>query len=510
VSFDAVVSFLRSEGAGAVRHYAGRTLLDHLVQTAAIVRRWGQPEWLEGAALLHSVYGTDVYRERLLALSRRGEVASLAGERAERLAYMFSTTPRGPLLAGTYRWMPAGDATRDELDCLVLLHMANLAEQARGRPWLVKLREMAELLVDSEVVRLPVFLVALEGLSDEDEALALRAYGSGRYGLAAAVCPVVGEPCVFEAYACWRSGDGTAARAWAQTARRRLLELGVGWDKRLSFEEWLELAGALEQGVSADEDLGDPRALYEAVAGGQLARRFGTAGGRARFDRYIESLGPDPALGRIYPDLPSRPFWEASELPLARYLELHFAAVREELLALDPSRFHRESEPIRRAGDWDVAFFYERGRRHDEVCDACPVTTRGIDAYGAIRTMAGLIYASRMRAGTHIHAHRGPTNLRLRCHLGISVPDGDCAIRVGEETRRWREGRCLVFDDHFEHEAWNRTGEDRLVLIVDLWHPALSPEEVRLLEGLHAYTHAHARRLSRYWSANAAAASRVG
>jgi aspartyl/asparaginyl beta-hydroxylase (cupin superfamily) len=114
-----------------------------------------------------------------------------------------------------------------------------------------------------------------------------------------------------------------------------------------------------------------------------------------------------------------------------------------------------------------------------------------------------------MRANTHISPHRGPTNLRLRCHLAIKVPTGDCAIRVGEQTRHWREGTCLVFDDHLEHEAWNHTDEDRIVLIVDLWHPALSATEVKLLEGLHNYTSFYARKLSRYWSTNAAAALRA-
>ncbi len=86
------------------------------------------------------------------------------------------------------------------------------------------------------------------------------------------------------------------------------------------------------------------------------------------------------------------------------------------------------------------------------------------------------------------------------------MPDGDCAIRVGEEVRRWQQGQCLVFDDYFEHEAWNRTGEDRIVLIVDLWHPGLTATEVRLLEGLHRYAYGHAGRLNHYWAANAAAA----
>ena len=54
-----LIAFLEANGAGEVRHAAARSLLDHLVETSAIVRRWGQPDWIALAGLLHSVYGTD-------------------------------------------------------------------------------------------------------------------------------------------------------------------------------------------------------------------------------------------------------------------------------------------------------------------------------------------------------------------------------------------------------------------------------------------------------------------
>lgn len=555
-----IICLLRSEGAARLRHAGGRTLLDHLAETGAIVRRWKQPVWLQHAALIHSIYGTDAFRQRLLPLSSRDHVARIAGQQAERLAYLFCVTARESLLAGTHGWasrMPSragdagggaadqADATRSELDALVLLHMANLAEQAQGRDgspgrWLVRLRHAAELLIDSDDLRLPLFIAGLAAFSDADESVARRAYldalardddleaRTSGLALAAAVCPVVPEPCVWQAHLSWARGDVPSARRWAGCARSRLLELGTVWDKRLTFDEWLALAERLEQSTSNDvsaaiDTITHPRQLFETtmsvVSGSgswgnppsvtaQTAAPPGT--GTKRFIRYVESLTDPAASGAVYPDLASHPWYDAQSFPLVSYLESHYAAIRDEILALEPSRFHRESERIERSGDWDVAFFYERGRRHDEVCDACPVTTRGIEEYPAIRTVIGLIYASRMRGSTHIRPHRGPTNLRVRCHLGIKVPAGDCAIRVGEQTRRWREGQCLVFDDYFEHEAWNATAEDRIVLIVDMWHPGLSGTEVRLLEGLHRYTYAHARRLSRYWSANAKAAREAG
>jgi aspartate beta-hydroxylase len=44
---------------------------------------------------------------------------------------------------------------------------------------------------------------------------------------------------------------------------------------------------------------------------------------------------------------------------------------------------------------------------------------------------------------------------------------------VANETKKWIEGKLIIFDDSFDHEVWNDGKEFRLVLIVDLWHPDL-------------------------------------
>jgi aspartate beta-hydroxylase len=486
--------------------------------------------------MTHSVYGTDAYHRQLLPLSRRHELAAVIGERAERLVYLFCVTPRGPLLAGTHRWArniavaANGGAdpppTRAELDCLLLLHMANLADQARspdGSPgrWLVRLRELAELIADSDAVRPPPFLATLATTSPAEEQLTRRAYLTGlsradanehrtaQLAIAAAACPVVSEPCIWLGYLATWSGESESAEDWGAVARARLESLGTAWDKRLSYREWWELAGRLgETPPLRNAELTHPRALLEAVQDRGRTRPAAQAdpsAGRRRFHRYVERLATGGAgAGAVgnYPDLPSQPWYDPGSFATARELEARYAAIRRELLDLDPERFRRESESIRRSGDWEVVFLYERGRPNREVLAACPMTARTVESPETLRTPAGLIYLSRMRPGTHIAPHHGPTNLRVRCHLGVQVPNGDCAIRVGGETRGWQKGRCLVFDDRFEHEAWNHTGEDRIVLIVDLWHPALSPTEVSLLSGLHGQMYDYARRLRRYWSNN--------
>ena len=70
---------------------------------------------------------------------------------------------------------------------------------------------------------------------------------------------------------------------------------------------------------------------------------------------------------------------------------------------------------------------------------------------------------------THVLAHTGLTNARMRIHLGLSGLDG-VYIRVGDSTRQWRDGRCIVFDDSFVHEVWHNGTQTRIVLIVDIWH----------------------------------------
>lgn len=83
---------------------------------------------------------------------------------------------------------------------------------------------------------------------------------------------------------------------------------------------------------------------------------------------------------------------------------------------------------------------------------------------------------SLLAPGAHIPPHTGITNTRLVCHLPLIVPEG-CWFRVGDETRLWQRGKSWVFDDTVDHEAMNPSAELRVVLIFDIWHPALDAAE---------------------------------
>ena len=185
---ESIIGFLRDAGAAELRHSGAGTLLDHLAGTYAILRRWHQPQWLTHAGLLHSVYGTLAFREELLPVSRRRELAELAGEEAEGLAFAFGKTP----LASLRQASPS-----DERDALLMIHMANLADQARAEDaspgrWLARLAELAELLITSDTVSLPLFIAGLAAFTDAEEALTRRAYRDGNACRARARGP--GEP----------------------------------------------------------------------------------------------------------------------------------------------------------------------------------------------------------------------------------------------------------------------------------------------------------------------------
>ena len=53
------------------------------------------------------------------------------------------------------------------------------------------------------------------------------------------------------------------------------------------------------------------------------------------------------------------------------------------------------------------------------------------------------------------------------------VPQNEksCGIEVNGETYHWKEGQTVVFDDTFEHEAWNNSDEARVVLFIDVERP---------------------------------------
>lgn len=195
-----------------------------------------------------------------------------------------------------------------------------------------------------------------------------------------------------------------------------------------------------------------------------------------------------------FPDLPSPRWFERELFPWYAALEAETPAIRAEMLAVltqsrgfepflgaidDPQMLREQLRGDGRAPAWDAYFFYRHGVRHDEHARDCPRTAAALDAAPLcrIREHAPEVCYSVLAPGTHILPHYGVTNTRVVTHLPLLVPDGDLALTVGGEPRRWQEGVCFSFDDTYEHEAWNRSGEVRVVMLLDAWNPYLTEVE---------------------------------
>lgn len=198
-----------------------------------------------------------------------------------------------------------------------------------------------------------------------------------------------------------------------------------------------------------------------------------------------------------FPDIPARAWFERGEFPWLAQIERQTEAIREELVEVLRSdagfrpfveipRDHpgaRYWEAVNHSPSWNAFFFYRDGVRHEENCRRCPVTAAALDATPISRVAehSPEAFFSVLKPGTHIPPHTGVINTRLVAHLPLIIPE-NCGIRVGNETRGWKEGECIVFDDTFEHEAWNKSGRTRVVLIFDIWNPYLSEAEQQAMK----------------------------
>jgi aspartate beta-hydroxylase len=179
--------------------------------------------------------------------------------------------------------------------------------------------------------------------------------------------------------------------------------------------------------------------------------------------------------------LPSRPVYDPAAFWFTSYLEEHYEVIRDEVLRVmaDPASagFSPVEEQLVGRGRWDEVMFYEDGVRMEQPCARFPETAAIVSRIPEAVHSGGVIMLSWLHPGTHIVPHCGGSNTRLRVHFAIRIPPG-ATMRVGETLVEWEEGKCVVFDDSFEHEVWNRAASERVVLLFDVLHPNLPAAEV--------------------------------
>lgn len=138
--------------------------------------------------------------------------------------------------------------------------------------------------------------------------------------------------------------------------------------------------------------------------------------------------------------LTGRPWWSKHQTPFHvffKHLEDNWLRIRDEGLRLINTKgyFQTETENLKDYGEWKQLELYSRGREVTENCRKCPFTCKIVSQFlDAKNCRRGQVKFSLLHPGSHIWPHCGPTNCRLRSHLGLKVPD-NTFLRVANETR---------------------------------------------------------------------------
>eukprot|EP01040_Poterioochromonas_malhamensis_P016094 gene16094-18173_t len=221
------------------------------------------------------------------------------------------------------------------------------------------------------------------------------------------------------------------------------------------------------------------------------ANRYGLTG-RATFDedRWADRrLHQCPTVFGL-PSLVSKPFWSVEELG---------RSIDAEVVRAMSAEYHRHRHVLRvesvaqdvETGRWEAACLMTEGRwefapSSSAAREMFAVTASVLASLDVFETGLGYVYFSRLTAGTVIRPHCGATNCKLRMQIVLfdetemgAETDVAGQLRLGRltvdgETREYRAGEVMVFDDSFVHSVDLAGAQtERVVLLVDVWHPEL-------------------------------------
>ena len=292
-----------------------------------------------------------------------------------------------------------------------------------------------------------------------------------------------------------RAGDDRAAVSFYRMGIRRAADLP-------------QLPGDLAERLArAEAAVAEAETRFERQLDATLAER----GIDAVPPRFAEALaiaaGKQPVYLQeptsfYFPGLPQQAWYPRESFPWVVEFEAAVPAMRaeiEQVLAHEQGLEPYVREEANRASRghsllndarWSAFHLWQSGEQVEENARRCPTIMRLLELppIPRIARRSPMALISILRPGTHIPPHHGMLNTRLICHVPLVVPPG-CRLRAGAETRDVVEGQAMIFDDSFEHEAWNDGDAVRAVLLFEIWRPEISEgEKVALTAMFEAVT----------------------
>jgi tetratricopeptide (TPR) repeat protein len=282
-----------------------------------------------------------------------------------------------------------------------------------------------------------------------------------------------------------KAGNTRAAASFYQAARNQAAAEG-----RAAPELTRLLDHAARYCASASDSFA---AQLAQATSGPLSPAMAEAVDLLRGEREIDLQRPSVFY---YPGLAQRRFFDPGDFPwlepmlaLIPAMQSEWERIRLEGAAgfapyvqAQPDR-PAPNNPLLGSQAWTALHFWRDGEIVEENARRCPATMEAL-ACAPMPRIAGRspnAHWSRLLPGAHITPHHGMLNTRLICHIPIKTAP-HCSLRVGSETRTWRDGEALIFDDSIEHEARNGGDEERVVLLFEIWRPEI-PEDDRAAIG---------------------------
>ncbi len=136
---------------------------------------------------------------------------------------------------------------------------------------------------------------------------------------------------------------------------------------------------------------------------------------------------------------------------------------------------------------WRLYVLRAYGADHRANQAQCPKLARLLAAHPEVTSAAFSI----LEGGKHIPAHRGPFRGILRYHLPLVIPPPMAGrpsnrLRVDQASYPLEEGHGILWDDTYEHEAWNESPQPRAVLLLDVFRPGMPLGLTLLTHGIVA------------------------
>ena len=289
-----------------------------------------------------------------------------------------------------------------------------------------------------------------------------------------------------------RLGQGKQAASIYQRALNALppgAELPPSWRPYIEHAQKTVFANLTQLDTWVSDKMGEVRARYGAGDQERVNDCLGAVVGKNRI--FVSQ----PTFSH-FPRLPAIQFFDRKDFPWVPEMEAATDDIRAELSGLlqqargnfVPYLQHGSDEPLNqwrglnRSLRWSALFLYKDGQPQQENIDRCPKTVAALEKAPVVKipSRGPTSFFSLLEPKTHIPPHTGTTNIRLTVHIPLIVPP-NCRFRVGTQTREWAVGNMFLFDDTIEHEAWNDSDAERVILIFDIWNPLLSEAERELM-----------------------------